>query len=351
MFANSRRTAILCLATAGTALLLGAALLGNQAPRQPRAVVHPTSRTIVSPSEGRRVETFFEVENTGTAELKLGETTYKCTCVVASVEPSVVKPGHKARINLEVRPPRAGQQDASVQVATNDPSKPTLTLEVKLQGNMRPPYVVDIPQGLYFARAQAGDSETLFVHTCEPEGGDPWLVASESTKPFIEVTLKNTRSRHANDIVYRRYEYEVRLADLPHEYGQFEGELQFRAGDKREVVYRVPVGGQIHPPVYSTPAHIIVSTDALAEPVDISLVISTDEPDFHLEVRADDYSAAGVEVSLAERLAPNRLRFQATFTQESDLSRLTSLRFLTNLARMREVRVPVSVRSIREPGI
>ena len=79
--------------------------------------------------EGQVVTHSFEIENQGTADLRIKKVRASCGCTVAEPEQDTLKPGAKTKINVQFDTHgRLGPQYKRVYVFTNDPKTPEYEL-------------------------------------------------------------------------------------------------------------------------------------------------------------------------------------------------------------------------------
>ncbi len=79
--------------------------------------------------EGQVVSYKYEIENKGTAELRISNVSASCGCTAAKPEKMNLKPGEKTFVQVEFNSEnRLGPQEKFVYISSNDPANPDLKL-------------------------------------------------------------------------------------------------------------------------------------------------------------------------------------------------------------------------------
>jgi Protein of unknown function (DUF1573) len=82
--------------------------------------------------EGQLVKYSFEIQNTGSADLKIDRVNASCGCTVAKQEKSVLKPSEKTMINVEFNSQgKMGPQEKFIYIFSNDPKSPEFKFSMK----------------------------------------------------------------------------------------------------------------------------------------------------------------------------------------------------------------------------
>ena len=82
--------------------------------------------------KGQNVNVNFTISNTGKNDLLIRRVKSNCVCILTKLEKSTLKTGESAKLSAEFRTEgRTGEQLKSIEIITNDPIKPNVTLIIK----------------------------------------------------------------------------------------------------------------------------------------------------------------------------------------------------------------------------
>lgn len=115
-----------------TILFLIIFLVGNSFAQfnEPRISAKKTLHDFGIVVEGQVVKTFFEISNSGSADLIINNVQASCGCTAAQPDKNVLKPGEKTSIKVEFDSAnRMGPQEKSVYVMSNDPTNQNFVLK------------------------------------------------------------------------------------------------------------------------------------------------------------------------------------------------------------------------------
>ncbi|MGC1273888.1 MAG: DUF1573 domain-containing protein [Planctomycetaceae bacterium] len=175
-------------------LLIGCDAAGSPPTGPAKAVFETVRRDLgdipIAP-QGRIVE--FPVVNRGLSDLRINKLAQSCSCVDATAEPSILKPGATGRVAVAIAPNRAEEKSATVEVHTNDPSDPVQKLHVSWRSHA--PMELD-PLEIDFGRVRPGQtvqrSASLLRHG---SAGETCEVTEVSATPAERVRIARTGDR------------------------------------------------------------------------------------------------------------------------------------------------------------
>lgn len=205
--------------------------------RTPRVVVPEPSFNFGSVPQGQRVVHEYELRNMGDGDLTIQRVSPACGCTATTLTSNVVKPGGSERIKVEFDTTGfSGEKKKSIQVLTNAPDKPELTLT--LMGTVVRGVTLT-PERLDFSEIGASSSAATRTREFTVEINEGWDLRVKSTKsysPYVAIRQVAAETR--------KFKYAVEL--LP---GAPKGELRDRVivefeGDRQASV-NIPVFGSV----------------------------------------------------------------------------------------------------------
>ncbi len=147
--------------------------------------------TLVLPGEG---EHRFEIQNQGTADLKIEKKKTSCKCTISSLSREVIPPGESAEILVIWKTPSSWTKPKYVQTArigTNDPLNPEISLRV--EGRLVPEYRF-ADMALQFSPVSSHDSreqETRLYFYQHPQVQILDITGQQSeAAPYLHVTYR-----------------------------------------------------------------------------------------------------------------------------------------------------------------
>ncbi len=227
------RLALLIFST--LSLVVPEVLVAQQ--RSPQVVVPESTFNFGSVPQGQRVVHEYELRNAGDGDLSIQRVSPACGCTATTLSSKVVRPGGSEKIKVEFDTTGfSGVKTKLIQVLTNAPDKPELTLTLTgtvVRG------VSLVPERLDFGDVHAGSSVSTRTKqfTLETkEGMEISVTGAKSYSPYISVRQVAAEPR--------RYTYSVEL--LP---GAPKGDLRDRIvvefdGGKQASV-NIPVSASI----------------------------------------------------------------------------------------------------------
>lgn len=121
-------------ATAAAFLLcIGTMSCVPTAKKGPHLSFKPDLVDIGKVEEGAEVPTFFTLTNTGNEPLKIHEATSTCGCTVPDLKQQELKPGESTKLDIIVDTTmKQGNVTKTVEVSSNDPEAPVVSLPIKM---------------------------------------------------------------------------------------------------------------------------------------------------------------------------------------------------------------------------
>ncbi len=117
----------------GFLLCLAATSCTIAAKKAPHLSFTPDVVDIGKVEEGSEVPTFFTLTNTGTEPLKIHEATSSCGCTVPDLKQQELKPGESTKLDIIVDTTmKQGNVTKTVEVSSNDPEAPVVSLPIKM---------------------------------------------------------------------------------------------------------------------------------------------------------------------------------------------------------------------------
>jgi hypothetical protein len=199
-------------------------------------------------SEDKKAKHDFVIRNEGKAPLKLGDVKKTCKCIVSSVTRKVLAPGETATVTVEWKVKGYfGPYEQVVNVDTNDPARPELTLKVK--GRVTTPLRAN-PAEVVFSQISAGqtartvtklyaykskDLKILDISLQDPQTADFYKITS---KPLSADVLREEKDALAG------YELNIELKPgLP--VGRFRQTIIVQTNLPEAPKLEIPIKGKI----------------------------------------------------------------------------------------------------------
>jgi hypothetical protein len=123
------------LITTSTAILvcLGLTSCSFATKKAPHLSFDPDLVDIGKVEEGAEVPTFFTLKNTGSEPLKIHEATSSCGCTVPELKQQELQPGESTKLDIIVDTTmKQGNVTKTVEVSSNDPDAPVVSLPIKM---------------------------------------------------------------------------------------------------------------------------------------------------------------------------------------------------------------------------
>lgn len=189
--------------------------------------------------DDKEVEFEFPFTNKGNKDLEfLGQPTGSCGCTVPNLEKLVYKPGESGVIKGKFNPNhKNGPTTTKVTCRTNDPKKPTFSLNVK--SDVRPIFRVE-PTFLNIGQVNRGENKVeTFKIISRKEELKPTQVTPPSPKTTVEVMPTEAKVLENGETVW---ETPVKVTVLTKEAGQVNENITIRTSDPAKTLSTVVMG-------------------------------------------------------------------------------------------------------------
>ena len=204
----------------------------------------------------------FEIVNQGNADVQITSVESSCGCTVASVDPTLVKPGGRAVLRAEATPLATGRRQVEIGVHSDSPGTPRLQLTLVMIAERQPPFFLHSTPNLDF-RFIRGDAPSvgefqLFLIQPSVATHKPSKLEVSSDLPFLEIReTESSESPYldADAAIMKSIRYRVSISAIP-DVPRFQGEIRiadpWEAGRTRVV----KVEGEVLPPLRTVPARL-----------------------------------------------------------------------------------------------
>ncbi len=224
----------------------------------------------------------FTVRNDGQVPLQLKVRETSCKCTVGELDASVLLPAEQTNVMMTWNTGyQADQYEQTATIITNDPLAKEILLKVK--GEIRAEFVA--PESIAFHVADMGEAAESSFLVYSQLWSDFTIADVESDLENFEWLAEPISVNHAMLADSEaRSAWEVRVFSANQEYGKFSGKISIQAEpvDGGEPVVRdLTCSGKVRAPInfYGPDIH-------RSEGLDIGTIVSGEEREFHLVVRA-----------------------------------------------------------------
>jgi Protein of unknown function (DUF1573) len=242
-----RRTAIL----AAAALLAAAASFAQEpAAPQPKIVVPQPNHDFETRPRGDKLQHDFEIRNEGAAPLEVREVRPACGCTVVEFDRTIA-PGTagKVRAVLDTRE-FAGGIAKTIQVLSNDPATPQLTLTLK--ANVKP-LVAVTPGYARYNYVQHEVPGTLTQYLWAQDDHDLKILRVESPYPFLKTSFREATAEERKPEGKGR-QWRVDTTIQPDAaIGALGDFVLVHTNHPKDKVLRIPISGFVRPVIAVTP--------------------------------------------------------------------------------------------------
>lgn len=267
------RTLILPMLLVGIALMpipVGADQAGNSAAPQALAVEPVVDFGVVM--KGEPINHSFVIRNEGTAALSITEVKPACGCTVADFD-SVIESGASGEVRARLDTTKfKGPLAKAIQVFTNDPANPRLTLVIK--ANIKT--VVEARPGYArFVTVYGEDQPTLSQTVWAPGREDFAISRIESPYPFLTVSFHEGGDDDEEDQTAadgKEWRVDMTL-DSNAPPGPMADFVLVHTNLRDQKIFRIPVSGFVRPVLSVTPRIADFGRLEITEPQVASLEI------------------------------------------------------------------------------
>jgi hypothetical protein len=168
-------------------LIVGLAVLSGQ-DKAPSMIIDNPARDFGKVMQGETVKHVFSFSNKGTTALEILSVEPSCGCQAASLSAKQIHPGQSGQIEVVLDTTGlTGVVDKSVNIITNDPRRPSVSLSVR--ADVQPEISVSSPS-IYFENVPKGQEVTKEVVITVPAEKFIKILKAESTDESVVVKLE-----------------------------------------------------------------------------------------------------------------------------------------------------------------
>ncbi len=210
---------------------------------------------------GVHVPARFVLKNTGGKAVAIHEVRSGCGCAKPRLLESVVQPGKQANLLVDPTPIEFGGRTVSIDVETDSPKTPRLTLELQVKGWHKPPYLQNVLGDLTFRDAEPGTAITFETTSFCTRGDDTPLRITNSI-PGLAINLKESIRKDSPDganLMLRIDRYEAKVVAKPSEAAQI-GSLTVDDPWNEGHNIALPVRFDVVPAIRIIPSRITLNT-------------------------------------------------------------------------------------------
>ena len=220
-------------------------------------------------------------------------------------------------------------------------------MRLTMVGTRPPPYVDVSPQSVQFGFLQSPESAVDFqVKAFERSTAEGWLSRPECTIPGLTVHYAIEReSILGEDLVYRSYRFTCKFDKLP-KIGVFSGKILFFSGSDTPPVFLLPVQGEVRPPLYPNPSHLIASVLPGEPPSSMMLTLTFDESVVQPEAKPELPKGSPILVTLKSNQS-RVLTYQVNITALPSTTSRQTITFRTNHPAIPTVEVPLTIMIVK----
>ncbi len=273
-----------------------------QAPGKLVAESHELKWRESSPLEGRprrKAAVQFRVINVGRAPVRVLSVESGCGCATPTVRPDIIAPGKEGIVDVLGTPLPVGERTVTIVLHTDSPVTPSVPLHLHMLSSQKAPFVIAASGALsYLPGFSTEEIREVVVWTVERDEEDerPMLKSGLPFLQFEPISVDEKPSAEPGT-VRRTYKFRVSFASMPPD-GTFTGEVEVIVPWDGRPSKRIPVQGQVSPPVRVIPTSLSlhiddpVNREALAR---FSIITKAPATGFEIEVERGEESPLLVE--------------------------------------------------------
>lgn len=130
----NRRLIVAALLLVAPLSLTSCSKIANPFEKKPQLDFQPSVVELGSVEEGAEVPTFFMLKNVGNEVLKIHEAHSTCGCTVPKLKQNALQPGESTKLDIMVDTTmKQGAVTKTVEVSSNDPNMPVVSLPIKME--------------------------------------------------------------------------------------------------------------------------------------------------------------------------------------------------------------------------
>lgn len=275
----------------------------------------------------------FTVTNTGAVPLLISDVAAGCGCTTTGTWDKEIAPGATGRIPIEFNPANfSGEVHKSVVVSTNDPARPTQTLD--LRANVWRPFEI-IPAFTGFLPVEGEPrAETKVVRILNNLAEPAKLHAPESTNPQFQTALKAVRDG-------REYELSITY-DSAIPGSSVNATITIKTGRAEQPILSMTAFAMPQPSLVTIPATLQLPAGKLGPGVTHNIVVRNNAS-APLKITDTASSVSGIRLTVTES-QPGRLyyvsaAFPAGYEASAAIPAIITVK--TSHPRYPEIRVPI----------
>lgn len=312
----------------------------------PRAVVAEEVRDFGRVAPGDLVDHDFLIANQGSAPLTIGGVRASRGARVEHYD-AVIGPGETGRVRVKVDTwSFGGSPRLSVSFATNDPTRPKITVDMKVEVR---PYVLARPGHARYLTYDGGPEGTIAQTLWEEKGADFRVIGVESPYPHLRVTYREVQPEQRDAALpSRQWRVEATIAsESP--VGPIVDFIRIRLDHPKQKEIRIPVSGFVRPMLAVTPpAASLGDVDSAKAPAWVLMVNNYGDADVNLTEATTDVPGFLAEVQPLE--PGRRFRLRLTVGPEARPGAFAgTIRIRTSSPKRPFVAVPLTGRIVTQP--
>lgn len=253
-------------------------------------------------SAGEVVHATFVYTNVGTGVLEVTEVRPTCGCTVAGNWEKKVEPGKTGTIPLQVNTANfSGQVVKMVTVTCNDPSQPSIMLQIK--GTIWKPIDVTPTFVIFNVLADEPTNDVRTVRIVNNADTPLSLTEALSANPAFHAVIKTNQPG-------KEYELQISTAP-PFPAGTVQGQVTVKTSSTNMPLVTITAMAMVQPSVVAVPNQLFVPPGPLASDTQLAVTIRNNKSG-KIEVSSPSVTETNVAVKIQE-LEPGRV-FTATLT-------------------------------------
>lgn len=306
-------------------------------PKQPKLVVEERVHDTGEVARDQVVEHSFKIRNDGDAPLVIENAVVGSNTEILS-RPSSLAPGESGEIRVRVPliQDRALALLKQVELRTNDPSQPSLVLELKI---LSKEYVVAKPGYARWIAVQKEVPGTISQKLVAPDGADFQILDISTPPAGITMTSK---ALPATPPAPKEWQIDLTLGtDAP--VGPIVGTLLVHVNHPKQSVVPIPLSGFMRPVAAVTPPKLDIGEIELTKAGSQAFLVKifSTEP---IYITKAEHNLAGVPPAAIETMTDGRqykvrLAFDPATTPKGPIH--GTLRILTSSTKVPELTVPI----------
>jgi len=306
-----------------------------------QAIVEPSEATLRTDGGNSEETVRFRIRNVGQKPFSILNVSASCGCTKTELDSNRIDPGKEAILTARIKSLKVGSNSILIEIATDLPDLPKLTISINVVGVGKVPFVASIPESVRFSNISEPMTKVpFFVETRESAKSRPSLLEPQTNRNDLTITGGFVSERSlGEDVLIRRYEFDVIFRKT-------EGSKDFRdeiilgfANNEENKQTRVPISGSISPAVKAIPGAIFGSFSKF---VDIPVYIITFRAGNKSQML--DITPVNNNTAFTIKKLADESRFQVQIAKPFNKVLDTDIIFRTNTPNAPEIRIPVRIK-------